>query len=420
MQAQEAGRQAGRRRAAALRAVRDAPAGAPAADRSSSSRPASTGSTRFDQLSRAIPSERLAPQLSARPLARRRGRGGGGGGDLRTFASKVHAPGLRDHRLHLLAARGRANDGPDAEPRRRHRRAAREVRHARRGGPSGRRSRARPPTAGGQQPQQQDQDCVGSYARHQVRHPGRLRRRSAARAGRCRRRRRAARAAARSSPRPGRRRSRRQAAPPAQRRGRPPEVASDRARPLHPDRRRPSSACSAPSGSWRLSPKRQQLAKLDKDIAAAQQTLRPSQQEKVQFAQAQVQFPTLYASLGRLGKAVPADEDVPSLLVQLNHAAAKANVDFRSVELKLDLQSKLARPGRGARAPARPAPPARRAPQRRAPAPRPRDRHRAGATGAAPRAGGRTGDRRRRRTAGRSSRFPSSTSSRATSSGSRT
>ena len=33
---------------------------------------------------------------------------------------------------------------------------------------------------------------------------------------------------------------------------------------------------------------------------------------------------------------------VPSLLVQLNHAAAKANVDFRSVELKLDLAEQQA------------------------------------------------------------------------------
>ena len=85
-----------------------------------------------------------------------------------------------------------------------------------------------------------------------------------------------------------------------------------------------------------LSPKRAKIAKLDKDIAAAQQTLQTSEQEKAQFAQAQTQFPTLYASIARLGKAVPADEDVPSLLVQLNHAAGKSGVDFRSVELKVD------------------------------------------------------------------------------------
>jgi hypothetical protein len=85
-----------------------------------------------------------------------------------------------------------------------------------------------------------------------------------------------------------------------------------------------------------LSPKREKSAKLDKDIAAAQQSLQTAEQEKAQFAQAQVQFPTLYASIGRLGKAVPADEDVPSLLVELNHAAGKSGVDFRSIELKVD------------------------------------------------------------------------------------
>jgi type II secretory pathway component PulM len=90
-----------------------------------------------------------------------------------------------------------------------------------------------------------------------------------------------------------------------------------------------------------LAPKRDRVGKLDKDLAEAKQTLAQSQQEKTQFAQAQVQFPALYASLGRLGKAVPASEDVPSLLVQLNHAADQANVDFRSIELKLDLVEKL-------------------------------------------------------------------------------
>jgi hypothetical protein len=91
-----------------------------------------------------------------------------------------------------------------------------------------------------------------------------------------------------------------------------------------------------------LAPKRERLSTLDKDMVAAKQTLAQSEQEKLQFAQAQVQFPTLYASLGRLGKAVPADEETPSLLVQLNDAAARANVDFRSIELKLDLAEKLA------------------------------------------------------------------------------
>ena len=97
-----------------------------------------------------------------------------------------------------------------------------------------------------------------------------------------------------------------------------------------------------------LSPKRQEAAKLDEDIATAQAQLDQAKQEKVTFAQAQLDFPRMYASLGRMGKAVPPDEDVPSLLVQLNHAAAKANVDFRSVELKLDLAEQQAEASAGA------------------------------------------------------------------------
>jgi len=105
-----------------------------------------------------------------------------------------------------------------------------------------------------------------------------------------------------------------------------------------------------------LSPKRKEVSSLDKDLSSAKQSLTQSQQEKVQFAQAQVQFPALYASLGRLGKAVPANQDMPSLLVQLNHAAATANVDFRSVELKLDLIDKLNSAGASASAAAGAAP----------------------------------------------------------------
>jgi hypothetical protein len=93
-----------------------------------------------------------------------------------------------------------------------------------------------------------------------------------------------------------------------------------------------------------LSPKRQDAAKLDKDIAAAQQQVDQSKQEKVTFAQAQLSFPRMYASLGRLGKAVPPEDDVASLLVQLNHAAAQANVDFRSIELKVEQAAEEATP----------------------------------------------------------------------------
>ena len=107
-----------------------------------------------------------------------------------------------------------------------------------------------------------------------------------------------------------------------------------------------------------LSPKREKLAAVDKDVAEARQVLDQAKQEKVKFARDQIAFPRLYASLGRLGKAVPADEDVPSLLVQLNHAAALANVNFHSVELKLALAEKVEQESAAATATATAAPPA--------------------------------------------------------------
>ena len=103
-----------------------------------------------------------------------------------------------------------------------------------------------------------------------------------------------------------------------------------------------------------LSPKRESLSALDKDVAEARQVLDQARQEKVKFAKDQIAFPRMYANLSRLGKAVPPDEDVPSLLVQLNHAAVKARVNFHSVELKLALAEKVAQEA----AESDPAPPA--------------------------------------------------------------
>jgi hypothetical protein len=40
-----------------------------------------------------------------------------------------------------------------------------------------------------------------------------------------------------------------------------------------------------------------------------------------------------YAAVARLGKAVPANADVPSLVVQLETAARRAKVDFRAVSV---------------------------------------------------------------------------------------
>lgn len=82
-----------------------------------------------------------------------------------------------------------------------------------------------------------------------------------------------------------------------------------------------------------LSPKRRDLHNLDKDVQKYEQSYQAAQAEADRLEQARLQFPRAYANLVRLGKAVPTDADVPSLVVQLNQAAAFAGVNFRKIEL---------------------------------------------------------------------------------------
>jgi hypothetical protein len=83
-----------------------------------------------------------------------------------------------------------------------------------------------------------------------------------------------------------------------------------------------------------LAPKRSELGKLDTTVAESQAALQAAQREAEQFTQARVDFPTDYTTVARLGKAVPADPDIPSLVVQLDRAANEAGVDFRKLVSK--------------------------------------------------------------------------------------
>ena len=83
-----------------------------------------------------------------------------------------------------------------------------------------------------------------------------------------------------------------------------------------------------------LAPKREEVAKLDTEIAD------PAGRDRAGAADARrlrggARRPTRrnYATLARLGKAVPADDDVRSLLVQLEATADRSGVDFEKIEL---------------------------------------------------------------------------------------
>jgi len=82
-----------------------------------------------------------------------------------------------------------------------------------------------------------------------------------------------------------------------------------------------------------LSPKREEAAKLDKQITAQQAALTQAEAEVASYEEARANYRANYAMIARLGKAVPADDDVRSLLVQVNAAADGAGVDFRTINV---------------------------------------------------------------------------------------
>jgi hypothetical protein len=92
-------------------------------------------------------------------------------------------------------------------------------------------------------------------------------------------------------------------------------------------------ALAAIAGSWLeiVQPKRDQAARLSAQVTAAQSQLDSARSQLAQSQSARTQFATAYTQTVRLGEAVPPDDDVPSLIYQIQHAAGSARVDFRSL-----------------------------------------------------------------------------------------
>jgi Tfp pilus assembly protein PilO len=82
-----------------------------------------------------------------------------------------------------------------------------------------------------------------------------------------------------------------------------------------------------------LSPKRKESSELAKEASQVQQSLAQHQVEVSQALEARRNFPVDYQQLVVLGKAVPGDDDTPSLLIQLNRVAKRSKVDFRDLAL---------------------------------------------------------------------------------------
>jgi hypothetical protein len=82
-----------------------------------------------------------------------------------------------------------------------------------------------------------------------------------------------------------------------------------------------------------LSPKREEITQLDADIAAQETKAEQSEQQAALYAKAKDNFRSNYTTVVRLGKAVPADDDVRSLIFQIDDAASDSKVDFRSMSV---------------------------------------------------------------------------------------
>lgn len=80
-----------------------------------------------------------------------------------------------------------------------------------------------------------------------------------------------------------------------------------------------------------VAPKREQAAKLATEVGAAQSQLASAESQVSSASAAQARYQSAYASIVSLGKAVPAGQEVPSLIYQLARATNEKNVEFASI-----------------------------------------------------------------------------------------
>lgn len=93
------------------------------------------------------------------------------------------------------------------------------------------------------------------------------------------------------------------------------------------------SALAVLAAVWLLlvSPERKQASKLAGEVSSASAQLAAAESEAASAHAAQQRYASAYASVVNLGKAVPASEEVPSLMYQLAQASNQKHVQFDSI-----------------------------------------------------------------------------------------
>jgi hypothetical protein len=89
------------------------------------------------------------------------------------------------------------------------------------------------------------------------------------------------------------------------------------------------------AGSWMLAikPKREEAGRLAEQASAAQERLDAATAALASAKQARAAYADAQKTVARVGKAVPADDDVATLVFQLERSARRAGIDFRSIDL---------------------------------------------------------------------------------------
>jgi hypothetical protein len=83
-----------------------------------------------------------------------------------------------------------------------------------------------------------------------------------------------------------------------------------------------------------LGPQRSKASKLSSQLTKEEQRLSTAQSDAAQSRAARAEYASNYATVARLGKAVPSSDDVPSLVYQLSSTAQSTGVDFRTIKLQ--------------------------------------------------------------------------------------
>jgi hypothetical protein len=81
-----------------------------------------------------------------------------------------------------------------------------------------------------------------------------------------------------------------------------------------------------------LGPKRQEASTASDELTLQQERLDTARSKVQEAAGAKHKFEATYASVVRLGKAIPTEVDMPSLLVQLDRAAAGTGIRFTKIK----------------------------------------------------------------------------------------